>query len=73
MDKIQSAVSLALRDTETCTAATEVWEDSQTPAGGSQASQRRVLAVVTHSSAGGGSGSIEGDIEGGDVVIEEGW
>lgn len=70
----QNSVSLALRDSEACTAATEVWEDIQTPSGGPQESQRRVLAVVTHSFVMDGSGSTgKGETEKGEDMIEEGW
>lgn len=45
MDKFQNAVSLALRDTETCIAVAEVLE---LPMHGRLEDNRRILAVITH-------------------------
>ena len=70
MEKIQAAVSLALLDTETCTAAADVRE-LQKPGAPEDLDDRRVLAVVIHTYRKVvNTGDVEGD---GDVIEEEGW
>jgi len=76
MDKMQIAVSLALRDTETCTAAAEVWEDLQIPVVEQSEDHRRVLAVVTHTYTAKGYDSGVRHVDGAEVLDgerEEGW
>jgi CII-binding regulator of phage lambda lysogenization HflD len=70
MDEIQTAVALALRDTETCTVAAEV---RQLARRGHSEDERCVLAVVTHRHP--KAGVLEDVIGGqeGDLGEEQGW
>ena len=70
MEKIQTAVSLALRDTETCTTAAEVRE-IQEHGSLDDLDDRRVLAVITTQSY---HKATNGDIrKDEDKSEEEGW
>ena len=75
MDKVQTSISLALRDTETCIAAAVVVE---LPKHGSEEDDRRVLAVVTHNHLKAVHANDEADDtadveQDGDARVEEGW
>jgi hypothetical protein len=77
MDKIQAAVSLALRDTEICIAAAEV-EELPKHHDESAEDDRRVVAVVTHNyfQAMDASDNVDDPAnaeQGDEAEVEEGW